>query len=73
MTQELIANMLGVRREGVNEAAKKLQVQGVVEYVRGKITILDRSKLEKLCCECYEVVRKETERLLPWFLSNNSR
>ncbi|MDT8446623.1 MAG: Crp/Fnr family transcriptional regulator [bacterium] len=66
MTQELIANMLGVRREGVTEAAGKLQKLGVIEYVRGKITVLDRPKLEKLCCECYAVVKKETERLLPW-------
>src|ERR1700747_3315614 len=65
MTQELIANMLGVRREGVTEAAGKLQKLGVVEYSRGQITVLDRPKLEKLCCECYAVVRKETDRLLP--------
>lgn len=66
MTQELIANMLGVRREGVTEAASKLQSQGVIEYHRGHITVLDRPELETLCCECYEVVRKETERLLPY-------
>jgi hypothetical protein len=65
MTQELIANMLGVRREGVTEAAGKLQKLGVIEYGRGKITVLDRPKLEQLCCECYEVVKKETNRLLP--------
>ena len=65
MTQELIANMLGVRREGVTEAAGKLQKLGVIEYGRGKITVLDRPKLEQLCCECYEVVKKETDRLLP--------
>lgn len=64
MTQELIANMLGVRREGVTEAAGKLQQKGVIEYHRGKVTVLDRPRLEKLCCECYEVVKKETERLL---------
>ena len=64
MTQELIANMLGVRREGVTEAAGKLQDKGVIEYHRGKITVMDRPNLEKLSCECYEVVRKETERLL---------
>ena len=65
MTQELIANMLGVRREGVTEAAGKLQKLGVIEYGRGKITVLDRPKMEQLCCECYEVVKKETDRLLP--------
>jgi CRP-like cAMP-binding protein len=65
MTQELIANMLGVRREGVTEAAGKLQRLGVIEYSRGKITVLDRPKLETLCCECYAVVRKESDRLLP--------
>ena len=64
MTQELIANMLGVRREGVTEAAGKLQRQGVIEYHRGHITVLDRPKLEKLCCECYAVVKKESDRLL---------
>jgi CRP-like cAMP-binding protein len=63
MTQELIANMLGVRREGVTEAAGKLQKQGVIHYARGKITVLDRPQLESLCCECYSVVRKETDRL----------
>jgi CRP-like cAMP-binding protein len=65
MTQELIANMLGVRREGVTEAAGKLQKQGVIEYSRGQITVVDRPRLEQLCCECYAVVRKESERLLP--------
>jgi CRP-like cAMP-binding protein len=65
MTQELIANMLGVRREGVTEAAGKLQKQGVIRYSRGQITVLDRPKLEKLSCECYAVVKKETDRLLP--------
>ena len=65
MTQELIANMLGVRREGVTEAAGKLQKLGVIEYRRGKITVLNRPKMEQLCCECYEVVKKETDRLLP--------
>jgi CRP-like cAMP-binding protein len=64
MTQELIANMLGVRREGVTEAAGKLQRQGVIEYHRGHITVLDRPRLEKLCCECYAVVKKESDRLL---------
>lgn len=65
MTQELIANMLGVRREGVTEAAGKLQKQGVISYQRGSITVLDRPKLEQLSCECYAVVKKETDRLLP--------
>jgi CRP-like cAMP-binding protein len=63
MTQELIANMLGVRREGVTEAAGKLQKQGVIRYRRGHITVLDRAQLEKLCCECYAVVKEETDRL----------
>jgi CRP-like cAMP-binding protein len=66
MTQELIANMLGVRREGVTEAAGKLQDLGVIDYRRGHITVLDRAKLETLVCECYEVVQCETDRLLPW-------
>jgi CRP-like cAMP-binding protein len=66
MTQELIANMLGVRREGVTEAAGKLQRQGVIEYSRGHIRVLDRHKLEQLSCECYAVVKKETDRLLPY-------
>jgi len=63
MTQELIANMLGVRREGVTEAAGKLQQLGVIEYQRGHIDVLDRPQLEQLSCECYEVVKKETARL----------
>ena len=66
MTQELIANMLGVRREGVTDAAGKLQKMGVIEYSRGHITVVDRPKLEKLSCECYAVVKKETDRLLPY-------
>ncbi len=66
MTQELIANMLGVRREGVTEAAGRLQKLGVIEYIRGHITVLDRLKLEGLSCECYAVVKKETDRLLPY-------
>jgi CRP-like cAMP-binding protein len=65
MTQELIANMLGVRREGVTQAAGKLQDAGIIEYSRGRITVLDRPKLEALVCECYEVVRRETDRLFP--------
>jgi CRP-like cAMP-binding protein len=64
MTQELIANMLGVRREGVTDAAGKLQRLGVIQYHRGHITVLDRQKLEHLSCECYRVVKKETDRLL---------
>ena len=65
MTQELIANMLGVRREGVTEAARRLQAAGVIRYSRGRITVLDRPKLEARACECYEVVRRETDRLFP--------
>ncbi len=65
MTQELIANMLGVRREGVTEAAGKLQVAGLIKYSRGQITVLDRPRLESRACECYEVVKKEFDRLLP--------
>ena len=65
MTQELIANMLGVRREGVTEGALKLQRAGLISYTRGRITILDRPGLEKRTCECYAVVRKEYARLLP--------
>jgi CRP-like cAMP-binding protein len=65
MTQELIANMLGVRREGVTEAAGRLQKLGVIRYSRGQITVLDRVKLEQLSCECYAVVKRETDRLLP--------
>ena len=64
MTQELISNMLGVRREGVTEAALKLQKAGVISYARGRITLLDRAGLEKLTCECYAVVKKEYDRLL---------
>lgn len=63
MTQELIANMLGVRREGVTEAAGKLQRLGVITYQRGHITVLDRPQLERLCCECYKVVKREADRL----------
>ena len=65
MTQELIANMLGVRREGVTEAAGKLHRLGVIRYARGQITVLDRPRLEQLCCECYGVVKRESDRLLP--------
>ncbi len=65
MTQELIANMLGVRREGVTEGALKLQRAGLIRYVRGHITVLNRTGLEQRTCECYAVVKKEYERLLP--------
>jgi CRP-like cAMP-binding protein len=65
MTQELIANMLGVRREGVTEAAGKLQALGLIRYSRGRITILDRAGLEAQVCECYAVVKMEYDRLLP--------
>jgi CRP-like cAMP-binding protein len=79
MTQELIANMLGVRREGVTEAAGKLQKLGIIRYARGQITVLDRPRLEQMCCECYAVVKKETDRLLPkahdpsWFETGRDR
>jgi CRP-like cAMP-binding protein len=66
MTQEFIGNMLGVRREGVTQAASRLQQLGVISYTRGLITVLDRMRLEALSCECYEVVRKETEQLLAY-------
>ena len=65
MTQELIANMLGVRREGVTEAAGKLQADGLIKYTRGRIKVLDRTQLEARVCECYGVVKKEYDRLLP--------
>lgn len=64
MTQELIANMLGVRREGVTEAAGKLQKLGIIAYKRGRVKVLDRPRLEELSCECYEVVKRESDRLL---------
>ena len=70
MTQELIANMLGVRREGVTEAAGKLQRAGAIEYSRGRITVIDRPKLETMVCECYEVVRRTFAELLPWSASD---
>jgi len=65
MTQELIANMLGVRREGVTEAAGKLQETGLIHYSRGQITVMDRPRLERQACECYRVVKTEFDRLLP--------
>jgi len=65
MTQELIANMLGVRREGVTEAAGRLQALGLINYSRGRITVLDRPGLEARVCECYAVVKREYDRLLP--------
>jgi CRP-like cAMP-binding protein len=71
MTQELIANMLGVRREGVAIAAAKLQKLGVIRYSRGVVTILDRQQLEHLCCECYAVVKRETDRLRARFAVSN--
>ena len=64
MTQELIANMLGVRREGVTEAAGRLQAAGLIDYSRGRIVVLDRPKLEAQVCECYAVVKHESDRLL---------
>ena len=64
MTQELIANMLGVRRQGVTEAAGSLQRAGVIRYSRGRITVLNRTRLEQEVCECYAVVKKEFDRLL---------
>ena len=70
MTQELIADMLGVRREGVTEAAGNLQAAGLIHYSRGRITVIDREKLEARVCECYAVVKKEFDRLLPWTMAN---
>ena len=69
MTQELIANMLGVRRESVTEAALKLQEVGLIRYARGHITVLDRDRLQERSCECYAVVKKEYDRLLPGTLA----
>jgi hypothetical protein len=68
MTQELIANMLGVRREGVTEAAGKLQKAHLIDYRRGHITVLDRAGVEARCCECYQVVKTETDRLLSYLV-----
>jgi CRP-like cAMP-binding protein len=70
MTQELIANMLGVRREGVTEGALGLQKLGLITYTRGHITVLDRPGLEKRTCECYAVVKREYDRLLPRGIAN---
>jgi CRP-like cAMP-binding protein len=70
MTQGLVANVLGVRRERVTIAAAKLQKLAVISYSRGVVTILDRQKLEHLCCECYAVVKRETDRLRPKVASN---
>jgi len=72
MTQELIANMLGVRREGVTEAAGKLQAEGLIHYSRGRITVPDRRRLEARVCECYAVVKKEYDRLLPAAVSESA-
>ena len=69
MTQELIANMLGVRREGVTEAALRLQTAGLIRYARGRISVLDRPGLEARSCECYSVVKKEYDRLLPQLIA----
>jgi len=69
MTQELIANMLGVRREGVTEAALRLQRLGLIRYLRGHITVIDRPRLEERVCECYAVVKTEYDRLLPYKLA----
>ena len=69
MTQELIANMLGVRREGVTEAAGKLQKAGLIRYHRGRITVLDRPGVEARSCECYQVVKTEFDRLLPYVVT----
>jgi CRP-like cAMP-binding protein len=72
MTQELISNLLGVRREGVTEAAGNLQRAGLIEYHRGRITVLNRAGLETRSCECYQVVKTEFERLLPEVLAGES-
>ena len=65
LTQDLLANMLGVRREGVTEAAGRLHKAGIIDYYRGRIIVLERDRLEQRACECYAVVRKECERLPP--------
>ena len=71
MTHDLIANMLGVRREGVSIAAGHLQKRGLIRYVRGTITMLDRKGLENAACECYKVVKEEYDRLLGKYISKN--
>ncbi|MEO8004018.1 MAG: Crp/Fnr family transcriptional regulator [Betaproteobacteria bacterium] len=71
MTQELISNMLGVRREGVTEASGILQAEGLIQYQRGHIVVLNRAGLEQRCCECYAVVKKESDRLLHWIAKDN--
>ena len=73
MTQELMANMLGVRRVGISAIATKLQELGAIEYTRGKIRVLNRPLIEKLSCECYAVVRKETDRLMPFPTGQSSQ
>ena len=73
MTQESIANLLGVRREGVTAAAGKLQRLGIIRYRRGQVTVLDRPKLERACCECYSVVKKESDRLARMNLPERKR
>ncbi len=73
MTQELIANMLGVRREGVTEAAGRLQAEGLIHYRRGRIAVLDRRQVEARVCECYAVVKREYDRLLPAHPSASAR
>ena len=72
ITQERIASNLGVRREGVTDAAGKLHELDIIRYTRGKITVLDRSELEQMCCECYAVVKKETDRLLSFPTANRA-
>jgi hypothetical protein len=73
MTHHLISNMLGVRREGVSLAASRMQKKGIIEYVRGTITILDRSALEREACECYQVVMDEYDRLLGRYIPTNRK
>ncbi|RYG05608.1 MAG: Crp/Fnr family transcriptional regulator [Chitinophagaceae bacterium] len=73
ITHELIGNILGVRREGITDAAGKLQRLGVIEYRRGHITVLDRTRLETLSCECYGVMKRETERLLPYISARSKK
>ena len=73
MTHDLIANMLGVRREGVSVAAGHLQDEGYIKYSRGTVVILDRKGLEKVCCECYQVVADEYDRLLGQYMRKNLR